>query len=77
MLPLTKEELKSHQDPKVCYICGKRFFKKLAKSKNYRRCDYTTKYRGTAHSICNSYLMCLMKFLQFFTMGQTTIIILS
>ena len=24
MLPLTKEELKSHQDVKVCYICGKR-----------------------------------------------------
>ena len=24
MLPLTKEELKSHQDAKVCYICGKK-----------------------------------------------------
>ena len=23
MLPLTKEELKSHQDAKVCYICRK------------------------------------------------------
>ena len=23
MLPLTKEELKSHQDAKVCSICGK------------------------------------------------------
>ena len=23
ILPLTKEELKSHQDAKVCYICGK------------------------------------------------------
>ena len=23
MLPLTKEELKSHQDAKQCYICGK------------------------------------------------------
>ena len=23
MLLLTKEELKSHQDGKVCYICGK------------------------------------------------------
>ena len=22
MLPLTKEELKSYQDAKVCYICG-------------------------------------------------------
>ena len=24
MLPITKEELKSHRDAKVCYICGKR-----------------------------------------------------
>ena len=24
ILPLTKEGLKSHQDAKVCYICGKR-----------------------------------------------------
>ena len=23
ILPLTKEELSSHQDPKVCYICRK------------------------------------------------------
>ena len=29
MLPLTKEELKSHQDAKVPYICGKRILKKL------------------------------------------------
>ena len=24
MLPLTKENAKSHQDGKICYICGKR-----------------------------------------------------
>ena len=29
MLPLTNEELKSHQDAKECYICGKRILKKL------------------------------------------------
>ena len=29
MLPLTKEELKSHQAAKLCYVCGKRFLKKL------------------------------------------------
>ena len=29
MLTLTKEELKSHQDAKVCYICGKSFLKKV------------------------------------------------
>ena len=28
MLLLTKEELKSHQDAKVYYICGKRILKK-------------------------------------------------
>ena len=36
ILQLTKEELKSHQDAKVCYICGKRILQKLAKNKNYR-----------------------------------------
>ena len=57
MLPLTKEELKSHEDAKLCYICGKRILKKFAKDKNYRKvrdhCHYTGKYRSAAHSICN------------------------
>ena len=57
MLQLTKEELKSHQDAKQCYICGKRTLKKLSNSTNYRkvrdRCHYTGKYTGAAHSICN------------------------
>ena len=35
MLPLTKEELKSHQDAKACYICEKGILKKLPKSINY------------------------------------------
>ena len=30
MLPLTKEELKSHRDTKVCYMCGTRILKKLS-----------------------------------------------
>ena len=51
MLLLTKEELKSYQDAKVCYIW------KNAKDKNYRRVrdhvHYTGKYRGAAHSIYN------------------------
>ena len=34
MLTLTREELKPHQDGKVCYICGKRFRKKFANDKN-------------------------------------------
>ena len=57
MLPLTKEELKSHQDAKLCHICGKRILKNLYKIINYRKarnhCPYTGKYRGDAHSICN------------------------
>ena len=39
MLPLTKEELKSHQDAKVCYICEKIILQKLPKNKNYRKLE--------------------------------------
>ena len=57
MLPLTKEELKSHQDAKVCYICGKSILKKLSKTINHWKvrdhCHYTGKYRGATHNICN------------------------
>ena len=80
MLPLTKEELKSHQDPKVSHICGKRILKKLYKSINYWKvrdhCHFAGKYRGATHSICNLNLMCLMKSLQFFITVQIMIIIL-
>ena len=37
MLSLTKEELKLHQDTKLCYICGKRILKKLSKIINYQK----------------------------------------
>ena len=57
MLPLTREEFKSHQDAKLCYICGKRILKKLSKIMNYQKvrdyCHYTSKYRCAAHSFCN------------------------
>ena len=57
MLPLTKEELKSHQYANVCYICEKKFVKKFATFKHYRKvrdhCHFTSKYRDAAHSICN------------------------
>ena len=36
MLPLTKEELKSHEDANLCFICGKRFLKNFFNDKNYR-----------------------------------------
>ena len=55
--PLMKEELKSNQDAKVSYICGKRILKKLSKSIKYRKvrdhCHYTGKYRDAAHGIHN------------------------
>ena len=57
MLPLTKEELKLHQDAKVCYIYGKIILKKLSKTINYQKVrdhfHFTGKYRGAAYSICN------------------------
>ena len=52
MLPLTKEELKSYQEAKVCYICGKEYWKSLIKIKiieNSERCNYAGKYRGVAY----------------------------
>ena len=57
MLPLTKEELKSHQHAKVYYICQKRIKKKLSRSTTYQKvreyCHHTGKYRGAVNSICN------------------------
>ena len=35
MLPLTKKELKLHQDATECYICGKRSLRKFVNDKNY------------------------------------------
>ena len=57
MLRLTKEELKSNEDAKLRYICGKRIFKRLSKSITYwqvrghRR--YTGKYGDVAYNIGN------------------------
>ena len=35
MLLLTKEELKTYQEAKICYICGKGTLEKFAKNENY------------------------------------------
>ena len=35
MSPLTKEELKSHQDAELCYICRKRILKTFSNDKHY------------------------------------------
>ena len=56
MLPLTKEELKSHQDAKVCYICGKRILKMISESMNHYKViilHYIGKYIGAVHNIYN------------------------
>ena len=48
ILPLTKKELKLHQDATACYICKKRFLKEFARDNNYRKvrdhCHLTRKY---------------------------------
>ena len=54
MIPLTKQEKKIHRKQKKCYICKKKFStddKKHYKVKDH--CNYTGKYRGAAHNICN------------------------
>ena len=53
MIPLTNEEKKSYENPKICYLCEKEFstHKKYCKVRDHY--CYTEKYRGAAHSICN------------------------
>ena len=68
MLPLTRKELKSHEDASVCYISGKYFIRKFFKDINYRKvrdhCHDTGKYRGPRHTaFVTSNLTCQMKFL--------------
>ena len=57
MLPLTKKELKLHQDATAYYIYSRIFSKKSGKGKNYRKvrdhCHFTGKYRGPAHNTFN------------------------
>ena len=58
IIALRKEELKLHQDTKVCYICRKIILTILSKTINYQKvtdhCHCTGKHRDVAHSICNS-----------------------
>ena len=57
ILPLIKEESKSHQDKKLYCICQKRTLKKLSEIINFPEvrdhCHHIGRYRGTTHSICN------------------------
>ena len=61
MIPLTDKEKESYENQEICYICekehctdenNKKEFKKMQKVRDH--CHYTGKYRGAAHSICNS-----------------------
>ena len=56
MIPLTDEENKSYQKQKVCHICNKIFTidydDKICYKVRYY-CNFTGKYRGADHNICN------------------------
>ena len=56
MIPLTYKENKSCKKQKVCYICKKEFTADDDNKKYYKvrdHGDYSRKYKGVAHSICN------------------------
>ena len=54
---LTKEQQKSYENTKICYVRPEKFEDKHAEDKEYRKvrdhCHYTREYRGATHSICN------------------------
>ena len=56
IIPLAKEEEHIHKKKKVSYICRKPFSDN-SENRKYRRVrdhyNYTGKYRGDAHDICN------------------------
>ena len=56
MIPLTNKEIKSYEKQKVCHICKKGGFQDDDKNKKKVRDHYhhTKKFRGAAHSECNS-----------------------
>ena len=56
MIPLTKKEEKKHNKQNVCNICKKEFNADDSDKKHHKvkdHCQYTGKYSGAAHNICN------------------------
>ena len=60
MIPLTDDEKVTHENQKVCFLCGEEFCVDKTNKKEYKaRCKvrdhrhFTGKYRGAAHSKCN------------------------
>ena len=59
MTELADDEKEHHKNSKRCFLCNKRFsnnknseqYKNFCKVRDHD--DYTGKYRGAAHSICN------------------------
>ena len=54
---LTKEQQKSYENAKICYICKEKFESKYLKDKKHCKvrdhCNYTGEYRDAVDSICN------------------------
>ena len=57
MISLTKEENKSYHKQNTCHMCKKKEFSTDKYDKKYYKfrdhSDYTRKYRGAAHNVCD------------------------
>ena len=60
MTPLTDDENRYYEEQKKCYICRTAFCDNKNQRKRFKlckkvrdHCNFTIKFRGTAHSLCN------------------------
>ena len=54
MISLSNKEIKSYEKQKVCHICKEKFCDDKNKKKIRDHCHFIGKFRGAAHSGCNS-----------------------